>query len=305
MELGAIDAVLRKYLLGDASAQEQEQIDNWLMSDKQAYDLMEAAEDDLIDDALAQRLDGRDLRLFNENFLATPQRQRKFQLSRSFQRAVNVAQPKNEPKASFTLWDLFRYRPGLAFVASALMVVLLVGGAWSLVRLAELQQQLHSATDQLAGLNRDREDLQRQLEESQAQTRAALQQQAQPPETPGRGQAPSTLALMAMTLVPGITRSSSDIPKITLNANTTGVRFSLILLDDNFTAYRATLRNADDREIWTQDKAPSTATPDGKAVVLTVPSANLSSGDYSFLLMGLPTSGSPENIGRYYFHTNR
>ena len=101
MELGAnIDAVLKKYLLGDASAEEQESVDNWLMSDKQGYDLLEAAEDDLIDDVLAQRLEGRDLRLFNEKFLSTPERQRKFQLSLSFQRAVAAAQSQKESKRS-------------------------------------------------------------------------------------------------------------------------------------------------------------------------------------------------------------
>lgn len=309
MDLGVInDAALRKYLLGNASVEEQEKIDHWLMSEEQAYDLLEAAEDDLIDDALSGRLPERDLRLFNDHFLAAPERQRKFQFSRSFRRAVEAA-PKRATvveasPARFTLLDVFRYRPAFAYAASALMVVLLAGSGWSLFKLAELQRDLRSATDQLAGLSRDRDDLQRQLEQSQAETQA-LQQQTGQVEGPGRAQITATPVLLAMSLMPGLTRSSGDIPKVTLAANASGVRFSLVLLDDNFAAYRATLVNADGREIWSRDKVPATTAREGKSVVLTVPSDVLSAGDYSFSLMGLPTSGDPENIGRYYFRAFR
>jgi anti-sigma factor RsiW len=90
IKLGAVtEADLRKYLLGDASIQDQEKVDTWLMTDDEAYDLLEAAEDDLIDAALAGRLDRRDFQLFNDHFLAAPERQRKYQFSRSFLRAVD------------------------------------------------------------------------------------------------------------------------------------------------------------------------------------------------------------------------
>lgn len=115
----------------------------------------------------------------------------------------------------------------------------------------------------------------------------------------------STPVLLAVNLMPGLTRSANDLPKITLAANTSLVRFSLPLLDDNFTAFRASLMNGDSREVWSQNKVSATITREGKTVVLTVPAEVLSNGDYSFNLMGVPDSGAPENIGRYYFRSVR
>src|SRR5262245_65953136 len=85
--------VLHKYLLGNMSPEKQEELELWLMSNEDAYDLMEAAEDDLIDASLAGRLSADDLNRFNTHFLAAPERRRKVQFSRSFRRAIDGISP--------------------------------------------------------------------------------------------------------------------------------------------------------------------------------------------------------------------
>jgi hypothetical protein len=294
------EAVLRKYLLGDMSPEEQEEIELWLMSNEDAYCLLEAAEDDLIDDSFAGRLAPRDLDRFQTHFLVAPERQRKLQFSRSFRRVINAAaQPvRLEFPSRPGLLDFLRYRPAFVYATSALIVILLTGNVWSLLKVAELQRELGSVTSQVTELGRDRDDLKRQLEESQAATLAL--QAAIPPPKPS-----AAPVLLAMNLVPGITRSSNEIPTITLTSNASSVRFSLALLDDNFTVYRVSLMNVDSREIWTQSKVSPTAARDGKTIVLNVPAEVLSSGDFSFSLMGVPDSGTPESIARYYFRAVR
>ena len=294
------EAVLRKYLLGDMSSEEQEEIELWLMSNEDAYCLLEAAEDDLIDDSFAGRLAPRDLDRFQNHFLVAPERQRKLQFSRSFKRAIDTAaQPvRLEFPSRPGLLDFLRFRPAFVYATSALIVILLTGNVWSLLKVAELQRELHSVTNQVTELGRDRDDLKRQLDESQA---AALALQAAiPPPKPS-----AAPVLLAMNLVPGITRSSNEIPTITLTSSASRVRFSLALLDDNFTVYRVSLMNVDSREIWTQSKVSPTAARDGKTIVLNVPAEVLSSGDFSFSLMGVPDSGTPESIARYYFRAVR
>ena len=294
------EAVLRKYLLGDMSPEEQEEIELWLMSNEDAYCLLEAAEDDLIDDSFAGRLAPHDLDRFQTHFLVAPERQRKLQFSRSFKRAIDAAaQPvRLEFPSRPGLLDFLRFRPAFVYATSALIVILLTGNIWSFLKVAELQRELHSVTDQVTELGRDRDDLKRQLVESQAAT-LALQAAIPPPK-------PSTApVLLAMNLVPGITRSSNEIPTLTLTANASRIRFSLALLDDNFTVYRASLMNADSREIWTESKVVPTVARDGKTIVLNVPAEVLSSGDFSFSLMGVPDSGTPESVARYYFRAVR
>jgi hypothetical protein len=294
------EAVLRKYLLGDMSPEEQEEIEFWLMSNENAYDLLEAAEDDLIDDSLAGRLTTRDLDRFQNHFLVAPERHRKLQFSRSCRRAVDAAAqraPVVLPSRPGLL-DVLRYRPAFVYAVSALIVILLAGTVWSSLKIVEQQRELRSATAQLADIGRDRDDLKRRLDETQAATRAL--QAATPPT-----KLPEAPVLLAMNLVPGITRSSNEIPTLKLTANASAVRFSLALLDDNFTVYRVSLLNADSRQIWTENKVSSTDTRDGKVIVFTVPTQVLSTGDFSFNLLGVPDSGTPESVARYYFRAVR
>src|SRR6266481_1379470 len=269
------DAVLRKYLLLDLSIEEQEDIELWLMSDEDAYDLLEAAEDDLIDDSLAGRLTERDIDSFNNHFLAAPERQRKLQFSRAFRRAIDTAAPQPAPTPSpwARFLDALRYRPALAYAGSALVIILVAGSLWSLFTVGELQRELRSTTAQLADVGRDRDDLKRQLQQSQAATQTLETQfralEASIPPT----RSPSAPVLLAVNLIPGITRSSNEVAKVTLGPNTSLVRFSLALLDDNFPAYHVSLMDADSREVWSQNRVAATATRDEKAVELTVPAA--------------------------------
>ena len=300
------DAVLRKYLLGDLSIEEQESVDLWLMSDEDAYDLLEAAEDDLIDDSMAGRLTGRDLDLFNKHFLAAPQRQRKLQFSRSFRRAIDSASRPPVPPVWIRFLDALRYRPVLAYAGAALVLLLIVGSVWSLVTVEQLQRKLNTTTAQLANAGRDREDLKRQLQESQAANRT-LEAQFRTLETSVAATKSSPApVLLAVSLIPGITRSSNQVPTVMLTANTSLVRFSLALLDDNFPAYRAScIMDGDGREVWSGGKVAATATRGGKVIELTVPAQALSNGDYSFNLMGMPDAGAPESVARYSFRAVR
>ena len=312
MELEAkSESVLRKYLLGSVSSEEQEELELWLMSDQNACDLLEAAEDDLIDDALAGRLEKSDLDLFNSHFMAAPERQRKLQFGRSLKRVLNANLkpapiPSHAPRAALT-WLGLR-QPAVAYASIALTVLLLIGTGWSLFKVVKLQQALRSTTDQLANAGRDRDDLKRQLDQSQNATRT-LEDLVRGLEAAvgggGAGKSAEFPVLLAVNLMAGITRSSSDVPKISVVAETRVIRFTLVLLDDNFTAYRASLRNAEDRELLSRDKLAATPARNGKAVVLTVPAEIISNGDYSFSLLGIPVSGNPESAGRYSFRAVR
>src|SRR5437879_13183933 len=125
------EKILRKYLLGDLSPEEQQEVELQLMSDEDAYDLLVAAEDDLIDASLAGKLKGDELERFNNYFLAAGERQRKLQFGRSLERFVrdtprSAASPE-PPRRAF--WDaaanFLRYRPVTAYAASAVVVLLI------------------------------------------------------------------------------------------------------------------------------------------------------------------------------------
>jgi len=306
---------LRKYLLGDMPPEQQEELELWLMSDGEAYDLLVAAEDDLIDASLAGRLKGDEVTRFSKHFLAAPERRRKLQFGRSFQRFVSSTEPgvtaerqaERKPSSFWAaLGGFLEYRPIARYAISALILVIALGGAWSIFRIAALQRQLNSATTQLDEAGRERDEFRRQLDESQSVgERMRAQFQALEETITALKSSSAPQALLAFNLIPGISRSSSEIPKIAITANARLVQFSLTLLDDNYPSYGAALIDANGRELWRRDRLAATATREGKAVVLTVPAETLSNGDYSFRLSGIPDSQTPESIGSFYFRSVR
>ena len=306
-------ALLRRYLLGKAAAQEQEDVEFWLMSEEEAYDLLEAAENDLIDDSLAGRLDKYDLDRFNKHFLAAPERQRNLQFSRSFRREVNPA-PIPDPSSMRGLWPrllaVLHYRPAFAYAGSALVLVLLVVSTASLLQVAELRQELRSSADQLADSGRDRDSLKRQLAESQETARAFDAQVRNLEASVAAAKVPPP-AQLSLALMPGTLRSSNIAPsrptrpQVGITPNASLVEFSLALLNDNFTSYRVSLVDGDRREIVSFNGLTASTTPQGKTIAVAVPAQILSDGDYSLILYGIPDTGAPETVDRYDFRAVR
>jgi len=311
------DQTLRKYLLGDMSVEEQEALEFWLMSEEEAYDLLVAAEDDLIDDSLKGRLNKDEGKRFNQHFLAAPERQRKLQFGRSFQRfikartkgvSVTAGSPAEvkRPSVWSTILDSFRYRPQVGYALSVLVVAAAVGGVWSAFRAVRLERELRSATERVTTAERDRDQIKRQLSETQALTEKLQVQLQASQQTVGGGKSASTSpTLLAINLLPGISRSSTDTPKITVTASSRFAQLNLILLDDSYESYRATLLDSGGKELLTKDRMAATASGNGKAIVLTVPAELLSSGEYTVSLAGISDSRTPENINSFYFRAFR
>jgi hypothetical protein len=295
---------IKKYLLGNLPPEEQEDLELWLMSDDQAYDLLEAVEDDLIDASLRGELKGSDLDQFNSHFLIAPERKRKLQFSRSLIRFID--RPPVPERTSFwaALRALFQFR-ALVYAVPVLLFVVLVGSFWLARKQNQLQRQLDSTLNQLAETNRQRDELQKQLQETQA-TIGEQQKQLRAVDTATQPKSVgASPALIAVNLIPNLTRTANNIPAVGLPADTQFVQFSLALLDDNYPAYRVALRDANGRELWSKDGLTSKSSPDGMAIVFLVPGSLLAPADYTLTLSGISTSKTPETINTFLFRTVR
>src|SRR5262245_54083005 len=283
MELKAMDDItLRRYLLGDVSSKEQEDLELWLMSDDDAYVLLEAAEDDLIDESLAGKLRGRELDQFNKHFLAAPERKRKVEFSRSLRRFVDGQKPP-DPAPSPFFWhrflDALRYRPALGYAISALIVLIVFGLAGAAVKITQLQRELVLATSAIATIQQERNQLQKQLAENESLTQALQSQlETRAASALAGRRPPAAPVLLAVNLRSGLVRSPSALRRVDIAEGAKSVQFTLMLVDDDYATYRVSLRDPDLHEIWAQENLHTTVTPEGKAIVVTVPAASLPSG---------------------------
>ena len=294
------EQTLRKYLLGNMPVEEQEDIELWLMSDEEAYDLLEAAEDDLVDDALRGELKGPDLDQFNTHFLIAPERKGKLQFSRSLHRFIDSRSVPEPSSFWATVRASLHLRPSLVYAVSALIIVIVIGGVWSARKQAELQQRLDSTLSVLAETSRQRDELQKQLKQAQTATEDVRRQVRGTPTV----SAPKP-TLLAVNLIPNLTRTASNVPVVAITGDTRFVQFSLALLDDNYSSYRVSLRNAGGKELWSEDHLTSMVTANGKAVMLVVPGNLLVPADYNFVLSGISDSQPPENINTFLFRIAR
>jgi hypothetical protein len=191
-------------------------------------------------------------------------------------------------------------------VTATLLAALLVGGVWTTKKQMALQQRLDSTINQLVETVRQRDELQQQLKKTQPATDDLRKQVHALEETVVRrksGQAPPTL--IAVNLIPNLTRTASNVPAVAITSSTRFVQFSLLLLDDNYPSYRVLLRDADGKELWNEDGLSSIVTSDGKAIVVLVPVSLLRPADYTLSLSGISTPQAPENIGTFLFRIVR
>lgn len=295
------DKTLRKYLLGELSEKEQEALELWLMSEEEAYDLLSAAEDDLIDESIAGKLDRHELERFNNHFLTAPERKRKLSFSQGLQEFVaeHGPGPREEAPARPTFWDFFRRQPSFAYSLVAFFILFMGSGIWGGLQYQGLQEQINAKETQFAV---EREALKRKLEESQALTDRmqsdfrALEQAVKSspvPEVP-----------LALSLMPGLTRTAADLRTLNLKSKAQVAELSLTLIDDNYDSYGAVLVDGDGIEIYARDRLPAT-TGENKAVVLLVPTERLTAGNYIVRLSGRSGTNPPESINSYPFRATR
>ena len=78
-----LDKKLTRYLLGDLSEQERIEIEDRYLSNKEFFDELVVAEDELIDDCVRGKLSGKDRELFEQNFLTSTARRERVKSSRA------------------------------------------------------------------------------------------------------------------------------------------------------------------------------------------------------------------------------
>jgi hypothetical protein len=292
------DKTIRKYLLGKASIEEQEEIELWLMSEDDACDLLTAAEDDLIDESLAGKLKGDEFDRFNSHFLAAPERKRKLQLSRSLHRAIgdthSVSQRSSRP-ARVTFWvhfaEFIRFRPAFSTAISAVILVVVAAGTFEIV---VLKERLATSTAALDSVQKELSHSQAQIENLNAQVQATANS-----KSPGN----ETLVTM-VDLEPGIiTRSgNSKLKTITITSDAQSFEFHLALSpDDTESRYDVTLIDEDLNPKLTINGIATQRTATGKQVTFAIAGKSLPTGQLILKAAGTSTSTSAEPVQNYNF----
>jgi hypothetical protein len=334
LQSGNIDSI-RRYLLGDLSEQEREQVEQRLMSDDDLYQQLLVAEDELIDEYVSDELPEQERAKFSRHFLSVPELRQDVKFAASLKKhALETAQrdviaPKPAAPARISpfgwLGTLFT-RPAFGASLAALLLAAVVLAAWLATQNSQLKRQLgqlqatrQSPTpestpglqEQLASERLRNEQLSAELRRQQELLADESRKLQQVRETQGQQQSANArtqttrqgvAAFVVLALTPGVVRDSGELKKVSLSPDTREVRVRLDLAAGGYRGYHAALRAADGREVWTARGLRATR---AKYVQVNIPAKLLKPDDYQILLSGVTSTGEVEELNSYYFRVSK
>jgi hypothetical protein len=314
------EELIRRYLLGDCSEEERQEIERRMMTDGGFVEQVTLFEEELIDEYVRGMLPATERENFERYFLSTSEglEQVKFAtlLSRYALSAAGARKqalretPVTAPRRS--ILDSLRARvslPGYAFAILAAGFILLT--AVLLISTLRLQHQVdglraqqgkaddQDLREQLSQQQADAQELREQLKRAQNERDAMAQElgalkTSKEPETPQKKTLTVVLASIRV-------RGEGENHRLVIEPGVAQVSFHLVRRNDDYPTYRVSLRQETGEELWAQDGVKAQSRNGRYEIQVSLPVSRLASGNYILKVQGAASQGNYEDAGNYYF----
>jgi hypothetical protein len=310
------DEEIIRYVLGQASEEEIDRVEDRVLADAEYAQYIEAVEEDLIDDYLRGGLPAREREHFEIVFLSSPLNRERLEFASAL-RAAGVASPQQTAtespasspvEAQRSVWQSLRGLPiWLKLTAATPAMALLIATIWLAAATSRLHKQAESLrSERMMAEQRERELqeqmlAQRQQSDSLANELARVQQERDSLEQAlNRLQQVQAQPLSFILLPVGMRAPGEAALRLTLPRTARTLRLRLEFdADANYPSYRVKLRRPGGDETLLQDRLRSVPARAGKAVVLIKSSKDFPVGDYTLSLYGVTAAGSEETVEDY------
>jgi len=299
------DELLTRYLLGDLGEEEQEKVEQRYISDPAFYEQLLAVEDDLIDSYAEGTLTQNQRASFESHFMRSPERQKRVGFAEAWmmylsRQSTAVAVPVVKEKK-----PLFKFISPAAWPAalrvSAAALLLIVGG-WLTVEVVRLRSQIQQAELQRAALQKEKEDLEREIDEERNRSMeltAQLEQQPAPkPDQPNQ----MGHDIVSFFLTPDLLRGTGNEKRSFIPTDAKQVNLELGFSDDQYERYDVVIATVGGPEIWRKDAGKPQSRNGGKSMRVQVPAALFKTNDYIVNVIGTDSS---DKVARYSFSVVR
>jgi hypothetical protein len=317
------EILIRRYLLGEVTDGELEQVERQMMTDRQYLDHILRVEESLIGEYVRGELDLDEREPFETHFLIAPERRDKLEFAESLNRYIaearalksaDVADADNEAAGRIASRFWLRripIRPAIALLAVATLVLaacttmLLFENARLKKQVLEQQANLDQAEEalrrQLDEQMRRSEELARQLEQSQKEMSGIKQELSTLKQGKSRLRESPAPTIASLIIAPVSVRDRGQINRVDLPPGTQQLRLELKLQGEDYQSYRIEVKTVEGKSIWKEVNLRARQGAGEKSVVATVPAAQLPEGDYLAMLSGRAQGGGYEEVATYYF----
>lgn len=315
------EGVLVRYLLGQVSEEEQQQIEQRAFDDDESYRQLLEVEDDLRCAYARGTLPLAQKELFEKRFLIFADERKRVTIARDMiaelrqapvEDAWKVAsiQAVRKTDRSLLSWFFGSGTPAMRFAMAAAALVVVAGVIWLLFETAQLRNEINrlraerAATEQQvdqrsAEERARREQLDKQLGEERDRRAQLEQELARREEQPDEQSARP--AVITLFLAPGRFRGGGETKRLVLAPAVRQVRVRLELTGDVSSSYRAVLMNSEGNEVWTRTALRARRAGARPFTSFSIPARILAEDDYELKLTGLDNTGQPERADSYYF----
>ena len=318
------EARLTRYLLGECSEAEREQLEAEYFADEDLFAQMLTAEDDLIDAYARNQLSSEQRQRFEQHFQNSPQMRDRVQFARALTGPVkDIREPRPEvvkAKSPSFLAAIFASTRAWQFAMAGVAIVAITGFSWLLVERSRMNQRLLALQAEQERLNKQSDELRRAAEAERARSaeltaqldaRARGESQSiRPPgissndALPGNAFGNDVVAEVRtpeFSLFPGNVRAGGG---TTLRVPTKARSLRLHPMLENpprYQEYSAAIEKADGGSAWAANTFRRTGTKSNRLTLPTIPADRLPAGDYILLLKGKRADGTEETVGSYSF----
>ncbi len=257
----------RGYLLGMVNTQEKDAVEDHLFGDDAFLVLLEAAEEELINEYLLNTLSPTERAGFEEHFLASPRRRRSMELTQGLMSiAATVRRPAPGPQRRNWLVATFQLRqpPDIIAVIASIVAIAFAGlSGWLAIRLSG--ERKAASIEQQQAKN--------QIEQLKREKTAALRHPEPHSLAPG--------SIFSFVLSPGLMRDNNA---RLLTIGKAARTIQITLLTDRMLRpgrYAVTIRGDNGDEIWRSDLLTHAS---ANQATISIPSGALEQGGYILTL---------------------
>lgn len=285
--------LLRRYLLGETSADERRSVETRLMTDLRYLDDLDRAEEELIDDYARGDLGRQEKEKFESLFLNDAERREKIAFAQSLNRYGAAHSEARQPRSPVLFWRR------AAMVLTAAVILLAAISTFLFWETIQVRQQLTKSELQRAASEKNNKLVSDQLNQEKTRSQA-LEQELAAVRTEGH---PVTYDVLVLALTSGWSRGPGSMATATISSSAKHLLLEMAVSPDtpHYKGYQAQIRTVEGTGVWSKDGLKAIQ-KDGKRVVsVTVPVSAIASGDYLVTLNGIGVSGKPNEVATYYF----
>lgn len=313
--MGNSDETFRAYFLGELTEEESAHLENEFLGDDAKFALLQAAENDLLDDYTNNRLSPTQAKLFEKNYLNSPFRQNRLDFSKTL---LNYFQNESEPvqvvkdtqfawARAFSFWKI-----GVAFAG---LILLLSSGLWLIAKLnqtpkneivsgnaPELQSVITptvspQATPMISPTPTVEKTPDKQANKQVSPTPTPKNPAPPTPTIEKTPTAPKPNQTVVLALSTGGLRDGGKIPQITIGKDTKNVVLRLNLGETPAKRFEVNIQNSDGTTVFQTKNARL----NGKNLNVSLPANLLKNDDYTVEVFVVKTNAETEKTANFNF----